>query len=1088
MLTDAPNNIVKCSIYHENYGSDHRATYLEWNQSTATQPEHAPRRAFHRTDWEKVGLSARNSVNLDRSIDSAARLDDVAQALISATSAAVERHTPLMRPSPYSKRWFTPELKSQQSETNKARRLWQTSCASRGPLDDTTQELFRDMKRRRREWTRAIEKAKANHWKEFLDNARCNTTLWKAATFMKPRDAFANIPPLVVDDVELRDNESKARVLLESFFPRMAEAQHKEVEQAKEELPWLEISEEEIEKALKAAKPNKTPGKDGLPMLVWKKLWPHVSSIIEKIFNASITLGHYPCIWKTASIIAIRKPGKADYTLPRSYRPISLLNTLGKLLESVIARRLTYWAEAHHLLPETQFGGRPGRTTEQALLILANAVNRAWAKNKMVTLVAFDLKNAFNGVNSRALDIVLQQKGIPAAARSWIRSFMEDRMASLKFDDFETDTTPLEYAGLAQGSPLSPILFTFFNSDLVDQPVNFKGGASAFIDDYFRWRVGRTSQENIQKIQQDDISRVEEWAKRTGCCFATDKTELIHLTRKKKELGQGTITMCGTSIQAAKTAKLLGVVFNQELRWKDHVQKAIQRATRAVSAMSGLRHLRPAQMRQLYQACVAPVVDYASTVWHNPQKDVMHLRALGPVQREALVRTLSAFKTVATQTLEVEAFVPPTRLRLKQRSQNAVTNLYTSPHDHPIQSVLARAERCAVAKGTMARLPLVHILNTMDLVRTRQIEKIDPRPIKPWSSVKLDWVHIAEDAVTAIQQHKEYIKGTTLLVYLDALVRRLGVGVAAVILNKEGRHKHVWQSGIGPKQDWSVPVAELIAIHGAINLIMEERKTRADELTSSDTDYAVATDSKAALRAIMQRKPKSGQDVVCKIHDLVSTLQTEGHTSLRLIWIPAHSDIFGNSEADRLAKEAVGKPPDHSFHALLSSRKKAQQQDMIKEWRQEWESSKVGAHLKTIDEGLPSKRVLRLRGNMNRQQTFYFTQLRSGHSWLQVNAKLRGFSVDDKCKCGARETVVHVLVHCPLLRDLRKEMRSRIGDSFNSVARMLGGSGTNRQGNAGRWPINKEVIEAVIDFATASQRFCSRAARPNFQASRSQRR
>ena len=78
---------------------------------------------------------------------------------------------------------------------------------------------------------------------------------------------------------------------------------------------------------------------------------------------------------------------------------------------------------------------------------------------------------------------------------------------------------------------------------------------------------------------------------------------------------------------------------------------------------------------------------------------------------------------------------------------------------------------------------------------------------------------------------------------------------------------------------------------------------------------------------------------------------------------------------------------------------------------------------------------------------------------------------------------MHVLVHCPLLRDLRKEMRSRIGDSFNSVARIIGGSGTNRQDIAGRWPINKEVIEAVIDFATASQRFCSRAARPNFHAS-----
>lgn len=204
------------------------------------------------------------------------------------------------------------------------------------------------------------------------------------------------------------------------------------------------------------------------------------------------------------------------------------------------------------------------------------------------------------------------------------------------------------------------------------------------------------------------------------------------LTKKKKELGQGNITMCGTRLPAAKTAKLLGVVFDQELRWKDHMQKTIQRATRAIFAMSGLRHLRPAQMRQLNQACVTPVVGYASTVWHNPQKDVMHLRALGPVQREALVRMLSTFKTVATQTLEVEALVLPTRLRLRLRSQNTVTRLYTLPSDHPIRSVLKRAENSSVAKGTMARLPLVHTLRTMDLARTQQIETIDPRPAEPW--------------------------------------------------------------------------------------------------------------------------------------------------------------------------------------------------------------------------------------------------------------------------------------------------------------------------------------------------------------------
>merc|ERR1711939_44181 len=68
-----------------------------------------------------------------------------------------------------------------------------------------------------------------------------------------------------------------------------------------------------------------------------------------------------------------------------------------------------------------------------------------------------------------------------------------------------------------------------------------------------------------------------------------------------------------------------------------------------------------------YQACVLPKLDYASPVWHNPRKDKGHLRVLSAVQRVALLRIISAFRSVATQTLEVECHILPTHLRLKRR-------------------------------------------------------------------------------------------------------------------------------------------------------------------------------------------------------------------------------------------------------------------------------------------------------------------------------------------------------------------------------------------------------------------------------------
>jgi hypothetical protein len=137
--------------------------------------------------------------------------------------------------------------------------------------------------------------------------------------------------------------------------------------------------------------------------------------------------------------------------------------------------------------------------------------------------------------------------------------------------------------------------------------------------------------------------------------------------------------MNGKSIKPSRTAKLLGVTFDQELRWKKHIQQAVKRATKVNIAL-----VRPEQMRQLYQACVVPVVDYTLTVWHNPLKDKTHLRNLGTIQRTALIRILSAFRTGSTSTVEVETHTLPTNLRLKQRAQTVIARLRTLLKNHPV--------------------------------------------------------------------------------------------------------------------------------------------------------------------------------------------------------------------------------------------------------------------------------------------------------------------------------------------------------------------------------------------------------------------
>ena len=136
-------------------------------------------------------------------------------------------------------------------------------------------------------------------------------------------------------------------------------------------------------------------------------------------------------------------------------------------------------------------------------------------------------------------------------------------------------------------------------------------------------------------------------------------------------------------------------------------------------------------MRQVYQACVLPKLDYASTVWHDPLRDKGHLQVLGTVQRAALLCIISAFRWVATKTLEVECHILPTHLRLKKRSQDVVSRLCTLPRTHPLSGVMYRAKRRFHRQGIQPRFSLAETLKTMDATTLENLETIGPTPREP---------------------------------------------------------------------------------------------------------------------------------------------------------------------------------------------------------------------------------------------------------------------------------------------------------------------------------------------------------------------
>jgi hypothetical protein len=94
----------------------------------------------------------------------------------------------------------------------------------------------------------------------------------------------------------------------------------------------------------------------------------------------------------------------------------------------------------------------------------------------------------------------MKARGIPVDLLRWVEAFCSERTVTIQDNGQVSEVQSLPQAGLPQGSPLSPILFLFFNADLVQRQIDSQGGAMAFVDDSTAWETGPTAQSNREGI------------------------------------------------------------------------------------------------------------------------------------------------------------------------------------------------------------------------------------------------------------------------------------------------------------------------------------------------------------------------------------------------------------------------------------------------------------------------------------------------------------------------------------------------------------------------------------------------------------
>jgi hypothetical protein len=377
-------------------------------------------------------------------LESPAQIDEAIDYLTAQLTRIADTSTPRRKVS-YGRGepWWNIEVHEALHQARSARRQYAAS---------PTESHWRSLQEAGTHQLRTIRNAKTRNWRGALDEASRDTRqLWRLERWARLRSHLPpdplSLPPLLwgqgqgeagraqVDrsqpDIQpdcsqpglpsgageplATSHADKASILARRFFPHSA-ADLSDInldlqDDSHQRFPIDQtVKEAEITTILRETGAWKAPGPDLLPTGFLKACKGPLAKLLAQIATACLQLEHFPTQFRAAKVVVLRKPGKtiAQQQTAGAYRPISLLNSMGKVIEKVISKRIAAAAETQGLLPETQMGNRPERSTDLAIKLVVDATHTAWRHGAVASLLQLDIKGVFDTVNHTRLLYTLQ--------------------------------------------------------------------------------------------------------------------------------------------------------------------------------------------------------------------------------------------------------------------------------------------------------------------------------------------------------------------------------------------------------------------------------------------------------------------------------------------------------------------------------------------------------------------------------------------------------------------------------------------------------------------------------------------------------
>ncbi|EKV14892.1 Reverse transcriptase, putative [Penicillium digitatum PHI26] len=928
-----------------------------------------------------------------RSLTTANDVEAKCQAFMKIINDAVDISTPWAIPSQWANPSFTPEC---QEAVKEVRRLRRRHERTGDPYDKELYKAARNQKNRLIKT--ALRRYHRRKVQEVIEEGPGG--MWRMSKWARNRQGAydqgvtPSIKILGTEDLA-ETVEEKAATFQQAFFPVPPPADLSDIDPTeinRRPIHFPEITHQEITQAVKASPPDKAPGEGGLPNSLWHKLIeiPAVLDTISGIYNACIRLGTNPSHFQKSITVVLRKTGKRDYQLAKSYRPVALLNKLSKFLEAVIARRISYAVETHKLLPDTHLGGRKGISVDHAIQQIIGRVRRAWGNSKIASVLLLDVSGAYDNVSHERLIHNHYKRGLGQLV-PWVKAFLTSRSTRIRMPE-GVSASILTPTGIPQGSPLSPILYLIYNADLVEGCEGVK--TSGWVDDVAFIVTGKDEHETISKLQKA-CQYADAWAARHASVFDPKKYALIHFVNpESREEGYTPLVLPSTTVQATTTAeRYLGIWLDPGLTFRHHRQQMLAKAGISLQALRGLTGsawgASLSSMRTIYQAVMIPQMLFGAAAWHSPLTTTLrersYVKQFASIQARAACPISGAFKTTAREALDVELHLLPMQQQLDRLVRLAAIRIRTGPAYAIPKTMLRERSKTQRQRGGWTPMEAQSwkkggCLTAIPDALPREWESRKAYIQAPWSKPPKVHIEEREQARNTYDSIERQLRAPVRL-YTDGSGYQGGIG-AAVYPAYPSVQNESRLCNMGSDDDATVYAAELHAIEMALEVIQYQFTSNDDwRERLAERGAVIFTDNQAALKAIKNPKMPSGQ-VYLEGSLRVLDWCSKSKIQVELRWIPAHEGIPGNEHVDMLAKSAATTTDTSNYHnrstRLAAAASKCIKHESMIAWEKSWsKGGRIARRTRRLVEA-PNKTNLSYWKGLRKATTSVLIQLRTG--------------------------------------------------------------------------------------------------------------